>query len=220
MSGLLVGAAVTITLVGCSLMVSFEDPGEAPDQVVVRRDSGKDRNVPGDDDDDATSSSSSSSTSSSGSSSSSSSSSSSGAPVFPPACENIPALAGFNCEAKTLPNCGANFTTLPAGIAPTDLIDCTDGVPKCVRKCPNGCTKMPNGNSDQCDDCNGKKDGIYCDRDLKGFPGDNAKQWAVECKGNASIKVSFCGDGVGGICQSACTRTSPPPVFPSCCTVP
>ncbi|MBX3230503.1 MAG: hypothetical protein KIT84_02780 [Labilithrix sp.] len=211
LSGLALGVAVTVVLAGCSLLVSFDEPAEQSQRV-----------VPGDDDDDIPRNPSSSSSSSSGSSSSSSSSSSGDTPdaAPPPDCVADPAvLAAINCGAKQRVNCGRNFVAgdRPASVADTDLVDCTDGVPRCVKKCANGCVGMPSGYDDQCDPCADKANGVYCHRDFTGYPTDEQAgfQFAGECKDGKHVKVSPCGNGASGRCESACTR--PDPVLPSCC---
>lgn len=209
-------------------MVSFDDPGEAPEAVVVRKDSGKaDRPVPGDDDDDSTTSSSSSS-SSSGSSSSSSSSSSG---TVPAGCEPVD-LNAIDCGTKTAPTCGRNLDgTAKPGVADDDLVECpaAGGKPACVRRCANGC--VDTGTSNRCNPCGagGKPDGTYCERDFPGFPPDGVAgpQFAATCTAGKYQRVANCGNGevlASGpsagkrpICETTCTRAGTAPK-PSCCT--
>jgi hypothetical protein len=69
---------------------------------------------------------------------------------------------------------------------------------------------MPDGYPDACDDCDGRPDGTYCVKDMRGADGRNLGL-AVDCKGGKTIMAHVCGVGR---CATKCPRTSP---SPSCC---
>jgi hypothetical protein len=136
-------------------------------------------------------------------------------PVFPPPCDLTFPLAQVNCNGATRPNCAKStfFTSYPAGYDRTnDRVVCNGApTPQCVEHCPFGCAEMPPGYDDQCDDCNGRADGFYCGRDLRGWDPSGA-DLAVECVNGKTVKGSVCGVGR---CASVCTRVGGP--RPSCC---
>lgn len=218
-----IGAGTLILVAGCTFIATFDDEPDAS----VRR---------GGDDDDAvrdsgkkgTSSSSSSSSSSGGesssSSSSSASSSSSGAPEkFPPDPDPAFDLSGINCGTKlTRPNCATNFVgngaAIPATVKPDDLIDCTGGTPKSIKHCPRGCAVLKDGFADECDDCQGRKNGTYCGKQFTNWPASLA-DLAVDCEdnrrapGDNNARSSVC--GVGN-CVDPCPRAADTHQ-PACC---
>ena len=139
-----------------------------------------------------------------------------GPPAFPPPCDPGFPLNEVQCNASfPRPNCASNsgvFPSYPAGRPRAgDLVTCNGGpTPTCVQHCPFGCTAMPTGFPDACDDCVGRADGTYCVKDLRGPDGRNLGL-AVECVGGKTVKGSVCGVGR---CDTTCPRTTPKP---SCC---
>lgn len=220
-SGLFVGTAVTITLVGCSLMVSFDDPGEAPEKVVVGKDSGKaDRAVPGDDDDDTATTTTTSSSSSSSSSGSSGDSGTVDPNAYPPPCATTVDLTAIDCNGAKRPIC-ARYLPLAAGVAVTDLVECdANSKATCVRKCTTGCAdRSATGSAPgQCANCK-DRNGWFCGKDVGFVAG--ASDVAIHCINgvleNKDDAAQVCGVGGSKLCHTKCTRTSPPPLEPSCC---
>ncbi|MBX3226671.1 MAG: hypothetical protein KIT84_39380 [Labilithrix sp.] len=131
---------------------------------------------------------------------------------LPPGCVDDPAVTDAACAGKAALSCGSSFSGYTGGA--NDLVDCVN---KCVHRCASGCLVMPFGENDICDDCAGKPNGTYCIATFRDYEPATNQQLVVECKGGRGTKVASCGDGVSGICQQECKRTSPPPVFPACC---
>lgn len=136
--------------------------------------------------------------------------------AFPPPCDPSFPLAEVKCNASfPRPNCASNtsvFPTYPAGKARGgDLVTCNGGpTPTCVQHCPFGCATMPAGFPDMCDDCNGRPDGTYCVKDLRGPDGRNLGL-AIECASGKTTRNFVCGEGR---CATKCPRTDR---APSCC---
>lgn len=220
---LALGAAFTTLVVGCTLLVNFDDPptngagADDDDDTASGSSSGK---KPG------TSSSSSGGTSSSSSSgdtssSSSSSSSSSGGAAYPPACDKTQAVLDTA-------NCGGKADGQYCGIATSadDLTQCEGGLPVCVFHCTMGCAILPT-EPDQCADCKGPmnrppdNEVWFCGKDAK-WPG-GARDYAYTCsKGKVINGKSPGGDNTPttcgqDLCHTTCTRTNPPPLNGSCC---
>ena len=88
-----------------------------------------------------------------------------GPPAFPPPCDPAFPLKELKCNASyPRPNCASNTTVFPSYPAghdrANDLVTCNGGAnPTCVQHCPFGCSPMPTGFPDTCDDCNGRADG-------------------------------------------------------------
>ena len=138
-----------------------------------------------------------------------------GPPAFPPPCDPTFPLAEVQCNATfPRPNCASNtvFPAYPAGRARGgDLVTCNGGAtPTCVQHCPFGCSAMPPGYPDLCDDCDGRPDGTYCVKDLRGPDGRNLGL-AVDCQGGKTVMGHICGVGR---CATMCPRTDHKP---SCC---
>ena len=139
-----------------------------------------------------------------------------GPPAFPPPCDPGFPLAELQCNASfARPNCASNATVFPAYPAERarggDLVTCNGGpTPTCVQNCPFGCTLMPQGFPDACDDCDGRPDGTYCVKDLRGPDGRNLGL-AVDCQGGRTVRAAVCGVGR---CATKCPRTDR---TPSCC---
>jgi hypothetical protein len=140
-----------------------------------------------------------------------------GGPVaFPPPCDPMFPLDQVVCNPSyPRPNCASNTTVFPAFPAGHprngDLVTCNGGAhPTCDQHCPFGCFGMPTGFPDICDDCNGRTNGTYCMKDLRGPDGRNLG-FAVDCDGGKTVMVHQC--GVGN-CATMCPRADPKP---SCC---
>ncbi|CAN5924958.1 hypothetical protein BH11MYX4_BH11MYX4_66700 [soil metagenome] len=136
--------------------------------------------------------------------------------AFPPPCDPTFPLKEVRCNPSfPRPNCASNtgiFASYPAGRPRgSDLVTCNGGTtPTCVQHCPFGCVAMPQGFPDACDDCDGRPDGTYCVKDLRGPDGRNLGL-AVDCKGGKTIQSHTCGEGR---CATKCPRTD---LTPSCC---
>lgn len=140
-----------------------------------------------------------------------------GGPIaFPPPCDPTFPLDEVACNPDfPRPNCAKNtgiFATYPASYPrDPDLVVCNGGTkPICVMHCPFGCAQMPAGYPDACDDCNGRKDGTYCMKDLRGTDG-RTHGLAIDCAGGKTVKTYNCG---AGRCATDCPRTDR---SPSCC---
>lgn len=139
-----------------------------------------------------------------------------GPPPFPPPCDPTFPLGQVHCNASfPRPACAKStgvFPSYPAGHDRTnDLVTCNGGAtPTCVQHCPFGCAVMPSGYPDACDDCNGRADGTYCVKDMRGADGRDLGL-AVDCKGGKTVMTYVCGVGR---CATKCPRTDHKP---SCC---
>lgn len=139
-----------------------------------------------------------------------------GPPAFPPPCDPSFPLSDVSCNPSyPRPNCASNttvFPTYPAGRSRAgDLVTCNGGAtPTCVQHCPFGCAAMPDGYPDACDDCDGRPDGTYCVKDMRGADGRNLGL-AVDCKAGKTVMAHVCGVGR---CATKCPRAAP---SPSCC---
>lgn len=73
---------------------------------------------------------------------------------------------------------------------PADLVYCLDGGIGAVTHCDGGCEPMPSPFPDACNPCVGRPDGLYCGRDLPGFPAENA-DFLIQCQtGNVTQKTA------------------------------
>jgi hypothetical protein len=139
-----------------------------------------------------------------------------GSVAFPPPCDPTFPLAELRCNPDfPRPNCASRTTIFPSYPAGhprgDDLVTCNGSTkPTCVQHCPFGCVPMPTGFPDACDDCDGRADGTYCVKDLRGPDGRNLGL-AVACQGGRTISSSTCGVGR---CATKCPRTD---LKPSCC---
>jgi hypothetical protein len=139
-----------------------------------------------------------------------------GVVAFPPPCDPSFPLAEVRCNASfPRPNCASNtgiFPSYPTGHPRADdLVTCNGGTkPTCVQHCPFGCVAMPQGFPDACDDCDGRADGTYCVKDLRG-PDGRSLGLAVDCKGGRTVEGHICGVGR---CATKCPRAD---LKPSCC---
>jgi hypothetical protein len=87
--------------------------------------------------------------------------------------------------------------------SPADLVACADGGIGSVTHCDGGCVSMPDPFPDACNPCVGKPDGLYCGRDLAGFPSADG-DFLIQCQaGNVAQNVA-CAAG----CKSNGTSSS------------
>lgn len=85
-----------------------------------------------------------------------------------------------------------------------DLVYCLDGGIGTVTHCDGGCLSVPAPFPDACNPCPGVPDGLYCGRNLPGFPAANA-DFLIQCQsGNVSQNVA---------CQHGCKSNG----TSSCC---
>jgi hypothetical protein len=108
-------------------------------------------------------------------------------------CSNL--RNGYYCA-----NDGPNGFTGP----PTDLLYCADGGIGKATPCDGGCLHIPDPFPDACNPCPGVANGLYCGRDLKGFPADNA-DFLIQCQNGDTVQQVACihGCGSNGV-MSAC----------------
>ena len=86
----------------------------------------------------------------------------------------------------------------------TDLLYCFDAGIGRVTPCDGGCLHLPDPFPDACNPCPGVKNGLYCGRDLVGFPAFNA-DFLIQCQGGDAVQRVACVHGCGsnGV-MSAC----------------
>lgn len=198
----LVTAGVTAGLASCTLLVDFEDVDAGRnDASLPDRDATIAEPDPGNNDNDA-------------SDGVDVSAPDTGIP-FPPPCDPTFPRSQVMCNPSyPRPNCAKNTGIFPSYPAPRDedLVTCNGGTtpPTCVQHCPFGCSAMPPGYPDACDDCYGRKDGTYCLKDFRGTDGRNLGL-AVDCKSGKISATYNCGVGK---CSTKCPRTDR---SPSCC---
>ncbi len=193
-----IGALVPGAIVaGCTFLVSFEDMpgledagGSRPDVVT------RDRQVPTTPEEPITPV----------------DAGSDAAVVFPPPCDPSFPLDAVACGGANGSVCARTLASYPSGHDPgSDLVRCGPGGATCVQHCPFGCAEMPNGFSDQCDPCNGRRDGYYCGHELAGSPTENA-DLAIRCESGTRAEAAVCGRNR---CAAPCSRDGGP--TPSCC---
>lgn len=97
--------------------------------------------------------------------------------------------------------CNGNQIGVDGGSS-DDLITCLNGKTANVKPCAtgNGCVRMPSGFPDECDQCQGKANGLYCGDDFTGWHPMNAKT-RIRCDNDAIVGNL--------ICQNACVGTGP-----------
>lgn len=137
-----------------------------------------------------------------------------GTPPFPPPCDPDFPVEEVNCESTVRRACARRGTIpYPPGRDPAnDLVVCNGNkTAACVQHCPFGCAVTPDGFPDQCDDCQGRPNGYYCGRDLRGWELSNL-DLAIECENGRAITIVPCG---AGKCASSCPRAGGPK--PACC---
>jgi hypothetical protein len=84
-----------------------------------------------------------------------------------------------------------------------DLVHCVDGGIGQVTSCDGGCLPLPAPFPDACNPCVGHPDGLYCGRDLAGFPAINA-DFLIQCQTANVVQSVACAHG----CKSSGTASS------------
>ncbi len=84
--------------------------------------------------------------------------------------------------------------------SPDDLVNCDDGGIAKVTPCDGGCLPLPAPFPDACNPCPGHPDGLYCGRDLPGFPAINA-DFLIQCQSGNVVQSVACQHG----CNSSAT---------------
>ena len=84
-----------------------------------------------------------------------------------------------------------------------DLVQCADGGIAKVTGCDGGCLPLPAPFPDACNPCPGHGDGLYCGRDLAGFPAVNA-DFLIQCQSGNVVQSVACAHG----CKSSGTASS------------
>ena len=87
--------------------------------------------------------------------------------------------------------------------SPNDLVQCQDGGIFKVTLCDGGCLPLPAPFPDACNPCPGHADGLYCGRDLAGFPAVNA-DFLIQCQTANVVQSVACLHG----CKSSGTSSS------------
>jgi hypothetical protein len=84
-----------------------------------------------------------------------------------------------------------------------DLVQCDDGGIAKVTLCDGGCLPLPSPFPDACNPCPGTPDGLYCGRNLAGFPAINA-DFLIQCQSGNAVQTVACTHG----CDSNGTSSS------------
>ena len=84
-----------------------------------------------------------------------------------------------------------------------NLVQCDDGGIAKVTTCDGGCLPLPAPFPDACNPCPGHGDGLYCGRDLTGFPAINA-DFLIQCQSGNVVQSVACAHG----CKSSGTASS------------
>jgi len=84
-----------------------------------------------------------------------------------------------------------------------DLVHCVDGGIGQATFCDGGCLPLPAPFPDACNPCVGHPDGMFCGRDLPGFPAVNA-DFLIQCQTSNVVQSVACAHG----CKSAGTTSS------------
>jgi hypothetical protein len=84
-----------------------------------------------------------------------------------------------------------------------DLVHCVDGGIGQAVFCDGGCLPLPAPFPDACNPCVGHTDGLYCGRDLAGFPAVNA-DFLIQCQTSNVVQSVACAHG----CKSSGTTSS------------
>ena len=87
--------------------------------------------------------------------------------------------------------------------SPNDLVQCQDGGISKVTLCDGGCLPLPAPFPDACNPCPGHADGLYCGRDLAGFPAVNG-DFLIQCQTANVVQSVACAHG----CKSSGTSSS------------
>jgi hypothetical protein len=84
-----------------------------------------------------------------------------------------------------------------------DLVHCVDGGIGQATFCDGGCLPLPAPFPDACNPCVGHADGLYCGRDLPGFPAVNA-DFLIQCQTSNVVQSVACAHG----CKSSGAASS------------
>jgi hypothetical protein len=95
--------------------------------------------------------------------------------------------------------CNGNKVNVDAG-SRDDLVTCLNAMTVSANLCVNGCTRMPSGFPDECDQCQGKATGLYCGDDFFNWHPLN-KNTRIRCDNGAIVGNLICSNG--------CTGTGP-----------
>ena len=106
------------------------------------------------------------------------------------------------CSGLSGGYCGNNGLNGYAG-SPNDLVHCVAGAIASVTYCDGGCLHVISPLPDACNPCVGVSNGIYCGRDLAGFPAMNA-DLLIQCLNSAAAQQTLCMSG----CQSNGTTSA------------
>jgi hypothetical protein len=88
----------------------------------------------------------------------------------------------------------------------SDLLLCDDGGIGEAFPCEGGCLPLPAPFPDACNPCVGVADGLYCGRDLAGFPAYNA-DFLIQCQSGNTVQQVACLHGCGSNGKmSACNQ--------------
>jgi hypothetical protein len=77
---------------------------------------------------------------------------------------------------------------------PSDLLFCDEGGIGQAFTCDGGCLDLPDPFPDACNPCPGVVNGLYCGRDLAGFPAYNA-DFLIQCQAGATVQQVACAHG-------------------------
>jgi hypothetical protein len=76
----------------------------------------------------------------------------------------------------------------------SDLLFCDEGGIGQAFTCDGGCLDLPSPFPDACNPCVGVADGLYCGRDLAGFPAYNA-DFLIQCQTGNTVQQVACAHG-------------------------
>jgi len=79
-----------------------------------------------------------------------------------------------------------------------NLVYCLDGGIGKVTFCDGGCLPLPAPFPDACNPCPGVADGLYCGRDLVGFPAENA-DFLIQCQTGNTVQSVACAHGCDSV---------------------
>jgi hypothetical protein len=99
--------------------------------------------------------------------------------------------------------CAHDGLNQPYPGSPDDLVECVDGGEGILTTCDGGCLPLPAPFPDACNPCVAEGDGLYCGRDLAGFPASNA-DFLIQCQAGNTAQDVACAHG----CKSSGTSSS------------
>jgi hypothetical protein len=92
--------------------------------------------------------------------------------------------------------CGNNG--LEAGLPPNDIVHCLNNGVATATPCAGGCLHVVDPFPDACNPCFGVADGMYCGRQLAGFPTFNG-DILIQCQGGAATQQTACASGCSSV---------------------